>query len=116
MDNKGMRITINGAPRGTELVPQATLNTVLTNVNRLSPGTTIKGIISVDAVADQGQLNTLLADPRVFTTDVSQEIAIQRARARYVATNAAVAQLQIERGISLPLYWFMENTGIAPMP
>ncbi len=114
VDNKGMRVTIGGAPRGTDLVPQTTLDMMLAKVDKLSPGTAFKGIVTVDAVADQGQLNALLVDSRVYTTDVSQAIATERARAKYAATNAAVARLPVDGGITLPLYWFMENVGIAP--
>jgi len=111
VDAKGIRTTIQGAPRNKELVPQMILNDVLSHAGQRAPGLTLKGVITVDVTADQTQLKQLLNDPRVFTTDVTQTVAVERVRAK---DGKAIAQQPIHSHVVGPLYWFMENAGIAP--
>lgn len=113
VDGTGGRITIQGTPNAGDLVPQEMFNTMLANVQSRSQGATFKGIVTVDATATQAQLKQLLADERVFTTDVSQARATERARAALAAHNPAQAQLPAHTRLAAPLYWFMENTGVA---
>ncbi len=114
----GLRATIAGAPLGNDLFPQAALDGLVRNVNQKQAGVVFKGVVTVDVTANQRQLKQLLADGRVYTTDVTQSVAIGRARAKAV-TNAAmskanVASLPTKSRLAAPLYWYMEDMGIAP--
>lgn len=114
IDQAGMRVTIQGAPKNSVLVPQGTLDGMISRLNRQSSGATLKGIVSVDVAATPIQLKQLLSDPRVFTADVTSVIAVERTRGKLAATTSAVAGLPIRIRQVTPLYWFMENAGIAP--
>lgn len=107
-----MCVTISGAARGSELVPQSTLDSVLQHAPGGTPG--FKGIITADIVATQAQIKQLLSDSRVYVTDVTYAIAAQRARAALASSNANAANLPIVASATKPLYWDLEETGIAP--
>ncbi len=113
VDSAGQRITIQGAPDTKALVPQAMFNSMLTNIQSRSAGVSFRGIVTVNGIATPEQIKQLLADKRVFTTDVTQAIAAERARAQLASQNTALAQLPVHARLAAPLYWFMENTGIA---
>jgi hypothetical protein len=113
LDSTGTRITLTGAPLEGTLVPQQLLDQTLGKAGQRASGVTFKGIVTVEATATPAQLRQLLADERVFTTDVGGAIATERARAKLVAGNAAVAQLPVQTRLAAPLYWYMENTGVA---
>lgn len=112
VDTKGGRITIQGAPLKTELVPQSLLKATLANVQQRLPGAVLKGIVTVDASATQAQLKQLLADQRVFTTEVATAVAADRARATLASQGVDVSRLTVHSRLAAPLFWFMENTGL----
>jgi len=58
----------------------------------------------------------LLADDRVFTVDVVRVIAVARGRAALIASDPTFAALPLRLTMQTPLYWWLENYGIAPMP
>lgn len=115
VEKNGNRVTLSGGPlpRAKSVALQDIGQQLPAALARF-PDATFRGVVTVEATADQSQLKQLLADGRVFTTDVTQAIATDRARAKLVSANASVAQLPVESRIAAPLYWFMENTGIAP--
>lgn len=113
VDVAGTRITIDGAPDGNTLVPQGMLERMLSHAKDDFSGFTFKGIITVEATANPAQLRKLLADERVFTTDVSRAVATEHARAKLAAHNPNVAQLPTSSRLATPLYWVMEDVGLA---
>lgn len=113
VDVTGTRITMQGAPIGRELVPQDMFNATLAHVQSQSSGVVFKGVITVDGTATPAQLKQLLTDERVFTTDITRTVAVENARAQIAARAANLKQLPIESRLVAPLYWFMEDTGVA---
>lgn len=68
---------------------------------------------TIRVIDSQGQLRQLLADTRVYTTDVTQAVAAERAQKKAAISDAAAAQLPVHTHQYMPVYWFMENIGIA---
>ena len=113
IDKANVRITIDGSPSidKKDLVPQASLDKVLEHVQANSPGVIFKGFTSVDGTASKAQVQQLLTDKRVFTVDVSRGIAVQRVRSKLGSSEMIQG---IETRLVTPIYWIMEDTGIAP--
>jgi len=112
VDGKGTRSTFSFSPQGKNLVPQALLGQLTKNAQEHSSGAlTVKGVVTVDATADQTQIKQLLADNRTFTADVTKVVAAQRAQAK-LAPNQV--NLPVSGRSSSSLYWFLENTNIVP--
>ncbi len=113
VDDKGGRITIQGAPDKQMLVSQLLLKSTLARIEERLPGAEFKGVVTVDATATRAQLKRLLADQRVFTTDVTRAIATDRARSGFASRGVDVSHLPAQSRLVGPLYWFMEDTGVA---
>ncbi len=113
----GTRITLNGGPSASnnELVPQSALDTMINSWQKLPGGATFKGFISVEGIATQVQISALLADKRVFTTELTRAVATQRLLKKLGVANTFLQdKSKFESRLSAPIYWNMENTGLAP--
>lgn len=114
VESSGQRATIFGAPDGDELVPAGMLDVVGADLAEKDTQTGMRGIITVEASASPSQLAMLLANERVFTTDVSKAVAAQRAQALLRGRGVEAAGLPVDAHMLPPLYWFLEDYGIAP--
>ncbi len=122
VDDQGLRVTMMGPgmPPGAGGTPMPTGASTPTRPDRTpaptNPRAGFKGYVTLDATADAGQLAHLLADERVFTTDVTEAVATARGRAALIATDPSRAALPVRRAPSSGLYWWLEERGIAPLP
>jgi len=122
VEDQGLRATLSsaGAPPEAGGRPMATIAPTPTRPDSTptppNPRAGFRGYITLDVIADAGQITTLLADDRVFTVDVVRVIAVRRARAALIASDPAFAALPLRLTMQTPLYWWLENYGIAPMP
>jgi len=122
VDDQGLRVTMMGPgmPPGAGGTPMPTVAPTPTRPDRTpapaNPRAGFKGYVTLDATADTGQLAHLLADGRVFTTDVTEAVATARGRAALIVGDPSRAALPVRRAPSSGLYWWLEERGIAPLP
>jgi len=122
VDDQGLRVTMMGPgmPPGAGGTPMPTVAPTPTRPDRTpapaNPRAGFKGYVTLDATADAGQLAQLLADARVFTTDVTEAVATARGRAALIASDPSRAALPVRHAPSSGLYWWLEERGIAPLP
>jgi len=122
VDDQGLRVTMMGPgmPPGAGGTPMPTVAPTPTRPDRMpapaNPRAGFKGYVTLDATADAGQLAHLLADARVFTTDVTEAVATARGRAALIAGDPSRAALPVRHAPSSGLYWWLEERGIAPLP
>jgi hypothetical protein len=113
VENDGTRITVNSVPSSVsgELVPAGMLNQAMNAWKSKPKGATFKGIIDVDAVATQDQIKKLLNDKRIFTTEIARSVTAQRIVSKVGLNSLIPTQGYLSDG---PLYWQLEETGLAP--
>jgi len=122
VEDQGLRATLSGAGAPPEAGgrPMATIAPTPTRPDSTptppNPRAGFKGYIMLDVTADAGQIAVLLADDRVFTVDVVRVIAVRRGRAALIASDPTFAMLPLRLTVQTPLYWWLEEHGIAPMP
>jgi len=114
-ESNGLRVTLFGriAAQANGAIPPDTDQQVTIALQH-GHNATLKGVITMEGVADPAQIAQLLADSRVYTTEVTQAIASQRVQATVAARNTRVSPSPVEARLISPLYWAMEDTGIAP--
>lgn len=107
ISNSGERITIFGAPSDAELIPSPTWQQSENILKAKNEQTRIAGVITVEGQIKTANAQRLLRDERVFVVDVSTEFVRRQLQVEFEGnTPVRVDNL-------FPLYWFLEDYGIA---
>lgn len=102
----GQRITIFGAPEGSEIVPSAMLNRATTSIQQHNPTARLLGIVTVDGTLSVINAVRLAGDANVALVDVTAEVVRRRAQAQF----GTGVRVNVRNPVQI--YWFFENAGI----